>query len=102
MHPAKFADGAIVTDARDAATFLRAAMDGTLFEKQSWFDLYGTPGNAAGCESPAYSGEGSGDGYRSFVWYDSTGNRIAVLLLNRNVGNGTAAADAADSLYCNA
>ncbi|HZE03674.1 MAG TPA: serine hydrolase domain-containing protein, partial [Solirubrobacteraceae bacterium] len=36
VHPGKFADGAIVTDARDEATFLRAAMNGTLFDKARW------------------------------------------------------------------
>jgi D-alanyl-D-alanine carboxypeptidase len=97
MHPGKFADGAIVTNARDEAAFLRAAMNGTLFQTRWWLDLYGAPANAPGCGTPAYAGIGSGDGYRSHVWYDATGDRIAVLLLNDNRGN---AAAAALGLYC--
>ena len=100
MHPAKFADGAIVTNARDEAAFLRAAMNGTLFAKASWLDLYGAPLGTNRCGAPAYAGEGGGDGYRSYVWYDTTGSRISVLLVNKN--RGRTAADAALSLYCNA
>jgi D-alanyl-D-alanine carboxypeptidase len=97
IHPGKFADGAIVTNARDEATFLRAAMNGTLFQKRWWLDLYGAPTDAPGCGGTAYVGIGAGDGYRSHVWYDGTGNQIAVLLLNANRGN---AAAAALRLYC--
>jgi D-alanyl-D-alanine carboxypeptidase len=96
LHPGKFADGAIVTNAQDEATFLRAAMNGTLFDKALWLDLYGNPGNQVGCANPAYNGEGSGDGYHSYVWYDTTGKHIAVLLLNQNDAN------AARALYCHA
>ena len=96
MHPGKFADGAIVTNAQDEATFLRALMSGKLFNEQQWINLYGTP-TGPGCGAAAYQGIGSGDGYRSYVWYASTGNHIAVLLLNKNVGN---AAPAAQRLYC--
>ena len=97
MHPGKFADGAIVTNAQDEATFLRAAMNGALFAKAMWLDLYGNPVNKTGCGTPAYMGEGAGDGYHSYVWYDTTGNHVAVLLLNRNTVNAAAAARA---LYC--
>jgi CubicO group peptidase (beta-lactamase class C family) len=99
IHLAKFADGAIVTNAQDEATFLRAAMNGALFENQSWLDLYGTPINQAGCGSPAYTGEGSGDGYHSYVWFDSSSKQIAVLLLNKDHVDGAAAAR---RLYCGA
>jgi D-alanyl-D-alanine carboxypeptidase len=98
MHPGKFADGAIVTNAKEEATFLRAAMDGTLFRKQWWADLYGAPGGGAGCGRPAYEGEGGGDGYRSYVLFDAHGGRIAVLLLNGNQVPGGPAAIRA--LYC--
>ena len=98
MHPAKFADGAIVTSAKEEATFLRAAMDGTLFRKQWWIDLYGAPDGASGCGGPVYTGEGAGDGYRSYVSYDAGGDRVAVLLLNRNEARAGAAAIRA--LYC--
>jgi CubicO group peptidase (beta-lactamase class C family) len=99
IHPGKFADGAIVTDARDEATFLRAAMNGTLFDKTGWLGLYGPPAGATGCGRPAYGGEGSGNGYHGYVWYDDTGKRVAVLLLNRDRVN---AAAAARRLYCGA
>jgi len=97
MHPGKFADGAIVTNAEDEATFLRAAMNGTLFPKQAWLDLYGAPAGATGCGGPAYAGTGAGDGYRSYVWFDGTGNHIAVLLLDKSGGD---AAAAVLRLYC--
>ena len=95
-HPGKFADGAIVTNAQDEATFLHALMSGKLFNKQLWIDLYGAPG-PTGCAAPAYTGNGAGNAYRSYVWYDSTGSRIVVLLLNKDIGN---AAPAALRLYC--
>jgi CubicO group peptidase (beta-lactamase class C family) len=96
IHLGKFADGAIVTNAQDEATFLRAAMNGTLFDKSRWLDLYGTARDRTGC-GQAYVGEGSGDGYHSYVYYDTTGNRIAVLLLNKDRVDGTAAAR---RVYC--
>ena len=99
IHPGKFADGAIVTDARDEATFLRAAMNGKLFDKSRWLENYGPAADVTGCGSPARTGEGSGNGYHSYVLYNDTGNHIAVLLLNRDRVNG---ADAARRLYCGA
>jgi hypothetical protein len=74
-------------------------MNGTLFDKAWWLNLYGTPGGTTGCTSSAYAGEGQGDGYHSYVWYDGTGRHIAVLLLNKNT---TDAAAAARRLYCGA
>ena len=97
IHLGKFADGAIVTNAEDEATFLRAAMNGTLFDKALWLELYGKPRGGADCGSAAYVGEGSGDGYHSYVYYDRTGNHIAVLLLNRDHVDGAATAN---RLYC--
>jgi hypothetical protein len=73
-------------------------MDGTLFRKQWWIDLYGAPDGASGCGGPVYSGEGGGDGYRSYVSYDAGGDRVAVLLLNRN--EARAGATAIRTLYC--
>jgi D-alanyl-D-alanine carboxypeptidase len=96
-HPGKFSDGAIVTNADDEAAFLRAAMDGTLFEQQWWLDLYGEPAGATGCGAPAYAGTGQGNGYRSYVWYDAAGDRVAVLLLNGASGDASVAAL---RLYC--
>jgi D-alanyl-D-alanine carboxypeptidase len=98
MHSGKFADGAIVTNAKEEAAFLRAAMDGTLFRRQWWTDLYGAPGQRIGC-GLAYTGEGAGDGYRSYVVFSARGDRIAVLLLN---GNRAIGPSAVRRLYCNA
>jgi len=87
-----------VTNAQDEATFLRALMTGELFDKQRWVDLYGIPAEATGCRSDTYApGIGAGNGFRSYVWYDSTGTHIAVLLLNADRGD---AAAAALRLYC--
>jgi D-alanyl-D-alanine carboxypeptidase len=99
MHPGKFSDGAIVTNAQDEAAFLRGAMRGALFDKASWVDLYGLPATTT-CGSLSYAGEGAGDGYRSYVWFDTTGDHVAVLLVNRNRADHAAAA--ARSLYCGA
>ena len=96
-HAGKFADGAIVTNAQDEATFLHALMSGKLFNQRLWTQLYGTASGTTGCGAPAWAGVGEGNAYRSYVWFDSTGSRIAVLLLNKDVGN---AAPAALRLYC--
>jgi D-alanyl-D-alanine carboxypeptidase len=95
-HPGKFSDGAIVTDARDEATFLQALIAGKLFDLSRWHELYGTPASLT-CSTHAWAGDGAGNGYRSFVWYDDAGGRVAVLLVNSAEGN---AAPAARKLYC--
>jgi D-alanyl-D-alanine carboxypeptidase len=97
-HPGKFSDGAIVTNAQDEATFLGALIAGKLFDLSRWHDLYGTPASRT-CSTYAWEGDGAGNGYRSFVWYDDAGARIAVLLVNSAEGD---AAPAARSLYCSA
>ena len=94
-HPGKFADGAIVTDAQDEATFLRALMQGKLFDKTRWADLYGSPGTT--CSTPTWEGEGAGNGYRSYVRFSDDGKRIAVLLVNSADGDASAAVQ---RLYC--
>lgn len=58
----------------------------------------GAPTGTTGC-GPAYLGEGAGDGYHGYAVYDTTGNHIAVLLLNQGQLNAAAAARA---LYCGA
>jgi D-alanyl-D-alanine carboxypeptidase len=95
-HAGKFSDGAIVTDARDEATFLRALIAGKLFDISRWHELYGTPASQT-CATYAWEGDGAGNGYRSFVWYDDAGSRVAVLLVNSAEGH---AAPAAQRLYC--
>ena len=95
-HPGKFSDGAIVTDARDEATFLQALMQGKLFDKSRWNELYGFPAKST-CGTATWNGEGAGNGYRSYALYNETGTRVAVLLINGADGNASAAAR---SLYC--
>jgi len=102
LHHGKGADGAIVTDANDEATFLTALTNGTLLHPSVRVEL--GAGDPSGCSGPfVHSGSGAGDGYKSDVVYAVDGSRVAVLLLNgvRPHGTGFArAAAAARSLYC--
>lgn len=102
IHPGKFADGAIVTDAKDEATFLTALTNGTLLDSNSLTEI--GSGDPSGCGGPpVHSGDGAGNGYKSNVVYAADGSRVAVLLLNgRTSGENEFArsAAAAASLYC--
>jgi D-alanyl-D-alanine carboxypeptidase len=102
QHVGKGADGAIVTDAQDEATFLAALTNGTLVEPSILGEL--GSGDASGCGGPlVHSGSGAGNGFKSDVVYAVDGTRVAVLLLNGVRPNGTGfarAAAAAGSLYC--
>ena len=80
-HAGKGADGALVSNADDEATFLKAMMDGTLGIRQQVLAFFGT-GNEQGCPGSAYLGEGAGQAYRTYAYYDHTGSRVAVLMLN--------------------
>jgi D-alanyl-D-alanine carboxypeptidase len=100
-HFGKGADGAIVTDATDEATFHTALTNGTLLQT-ALYEL--GAGDPSGCSGPlVHTASGAGDGFKSDVVYAADGSRVAVLLLNgRTPGdNGSArlAAAAAD-LYC--
>jgi D-alanyl-D-alanine carboxypeptidase len=100
----KGADGAIVTDAADEATFLRALMDNKLQVRQSYLEFTGWMPAQGGCPGSPFYGTGAGDASRSYVYFGVTNNRIAVLLLNgRRASTGTddpKASAAAASLYC--
>jgi D-alanyl-D-alanine carboxypeptidase len=101
-HLGKGADGAIVTDAEDEATFLGALTNGTLLDPEALVEL-GT-GDPSGCSGPlVHIGSGAGNGFKSDVLYAVDGSRVAVLLLN-GVGPGQSgfarSAAAARSLYC--
>jgi D-alanyl-D-alanine carboxypeptidase len=101
-HFGKGADGAIVTDAKDEATFLMGLTNGTLLHPSIVGEL--GAGDPSGCGGPpVHSGSGAGDGYKSDVVYAVDGSRVAVLLLNgRRPGETglTSAAAAASDLYC--
>ena len=102
------ADGGIVTDAADEATFMQALLDDRLGVRQQLLDFWGARGsNGRGCPGDAFLGIGSNEGGRSYVYSDHTGNHVAVLLLNGArkttvaMGDHTAEA-AARRLYCGA
>ena len=105
----KGADGAIVTDAADEATFLRALVDNQLHVREALLLFYGsTGGTHASCPGTAFHGVGAGAASWAYAYYNASGNRIAVLLLNGSLASSDGAtsepkaAAAAASLYCNA
>jgi len=101
-HFGKGADGAIVTDATDEATFLTALSDGTLVRRNILHEI--GSGDPSGCRGPlVHSGSGAGDGFKSDVVYAADGTRVAVLLLNGRTPGQTEfarVAAAANDLYC--
>jgi len=106
----KGADGAIVTDATDEATFLRALVDDKLQVRGTFLDFEGwSGGKHTGCPGNAFLSVGAGAASWAYAYYDpAAGNRIVVLLLNgrlassANKTNEPEAAAAAASLYCDA
>jgi D-alanyl-D-alanine carboxypeptidase len=107
----KGADAAIVTDATDEATFLRALIDNKLHVRDVYLAFVHPTGwtpPKGGCPGNPSYGTGAGDASRSYVYFSTTGNpiRIAVLLLNGKRATTGAddprAAAAAASLYCGA
>ena len=65
-------------------------------------------GEFSGCAGQVYGWSGGGAGYKTDVWVNDGGSRVAVLLLNaRHLDTGQpvadqAAHDAMTSLYCGA
>jgi D-alanyl-D-alanine carboxypeptidase len=106
------AEGGIVSDARDTATFLTALMRGKLLDRQHLTQMKGESfwqgGTFSGCPDQAYGWSGGGSGYKTEVWVDDDGSRVAVLLLNaRHYDTAQPAADRAAQdalarLYCGA
>ena len=101
-HFGKGADGAIVTDATDEATFLTALANGTLLHPSALYELgTGDPSSCGG--PPVHDVSGAGDAFKSDFFYAADGSRVAVLLLNGRTPGETGfarSADAAASLYC--
>jgi D-alanyl-D-alanine carboxypeptidase len=104
------AEGGIVSNARDTATFLTALMRGRLLTRRNVAAMEdenlwrgGAPSRCAG---QAYGWSGGGSGYKTEVWVNDGGTRVAVLLLNgRHLDTAQAAADNASAytmsrLYC--
>jgi D-alanyl-D-alanine carboxypeptidase len=100
------ADGGIVTDAADEATFIRALAGGKLGVRQELLAFYGASGiNGRSCPGDAFLWIGANDGGWSYVYSDHTGKHVAVLLLNGARTATVAASDprvaaAARRLYC--
>jgi D-alanyl-D-alanine carboxypeptidase len=106
------AGGGIVSDARDTAAFLTALMKGRLLHRANVDAMEGADlwlgGVPSGCAGQAYGWSGGGMGFKSEVWVDGTGSRVAILLLNaRHLDTAQAGADMAahsalEDLYCRA
>jgi D-alanyl-D-alanine carboxypeptidase len=106
------AEGGIVSDARDTATFLTALMRGKLLDRSHVTAMEGDDlwlgGIASGCADQAYGWSGGANGYKTDVWVADGGSRVAVLLLNaRHWDTAQPAADQAahetlTRLYCGA
>ena len=100
------ADGGVVTDASDEATFIQALVGGKLGVRQQLLDFYGARGsNGSGCPGDAFLWIGANDGGWSYVYSDHTGKHVAVLLLNGGHSAAVATdnpnvAAAARQLYC--
>ena len=107
------ADGGIVSSAEDTAAFLTALMRGELLDRRHVAALEGDDlwrgGTLSGCRSGQVFGwSGGGNGYKTDVWVDDGGTRVAVLFLNaRHYDTAQAAADGAAheamaDLFCRA
>jgi D-alanyl-D-alanine carboxypeptidase len=106
------AEGGIVSNARETAAFLAALMRGKLLDRQALTAMKGDDfwqgGAYSGCDDPAFGWSGGGSGFKTEVWVNGDGSRVAVLLLNgRHYDTAQAAADQAAhdalaSLYCGA
>ena len=111
-HSGIGAEGGIVSDAKDTATFLTALMRGKLLDRQQLTamerDNLWLGGAISGCAGQAYGWSGGGNGYKTEVWVKDGGSRVAVLLLNARhwntaqPGSDQAAHDALTRLYCSA
>jgi len=107
-HRGKGADGGIVSDVQDSAMFLVDLMRGKLLDHKELAGMKGENlwlgGNATPCGGRAYGWRGAGNGYKTAVWVNGNGTRVAVLLLNARHPpfDDTVAADTLAYLYCNA
>jgi D-alanyl-D-alanine carboxypeptidase len=101
--PFKGADGAIVSNAADTATFLTGLMGGRLVDRSRLQALWGGGAEEGGCARGAYDGSGAGNAYKTNVLVSGDGSRVAVLLLNGRPDDGSGdetAAAAAFRFYC--
>jgi D-alanyl-D-alanine carboxypeptidase len=106
------AEGGIVSNAEDTARFLKALMRGRVIDESELAGMRGENlwlgGAYSGCADPAFGWSGGGSGFKTEVWVNEDGSRVAVLLLNaRHYGTAQPAADQAAhdalaDLYCGA
>jgi D-alanyl-D-alanine carboxypeptidase len=106
------AGGGIVSNAEDTATFLTALMQGRLLDRRHVDALEGDDlwrgGTLSGCSGQVFGWSGGGSGFKTEVWVDHGGSRVAVLLLNaRHFDTAQPAADGAahdalSELFCRA
>jgi D-alanyl-D-alanine carboxypeptidase len=107
------AEGGIVSTAPETASFLTALMRGRLLDRTQLTAMEGENlwrgGDFSGCaREAAYGWSGGGSGYKTEVWVNHDGSRVAVLLLNArhyDTAQPTAdqaAHDALVRLYCGA
>ena len=102
----KGADGGIVTNAAELASFLGSLMNGDLLDAdhvaqmQQW--LFGG-GMDSGCGGTVHVAVGTSNAYRVYADVNSDGSQVTALLLNGRIVPGDiadAAADASLALYC--
>ena len=97
-------NGAIVTTARDEAVFVRALWTGKLVPRRDLLAFYGVGAGRSGCPGDAAETAGTSGGFRSVVFADLNGRRVAVLLANGNrVGSpdlDPVVVSASRRLYC--
>jgi D-alanyl-D-alanine carboxypeptidase len=110
-HPGIGAEGGIVSNAKETATFLTALMRGKLIGRQQLTAMEDSDlwlGGMGTCVGTAYGWSGGGNGFKTEVWVNDGGSRVAVLLLNARHWDTAqpeadqAAAAARSSLYCSA
>ena len=110
-HPGIGAEGGIVSNAKETATFLTALMRGKLIGRKQLTAMEDSDlwlGGMGTCVGTAYGWSGGGNGFKTEVWVNDDGSRVAVLLLNaRHYDTAQpeadqAAAAARSSLYCGA
>jgi D-alanyl-D-alanine carboxypeptidase len=105
-HGGVGAEGGVVSDAADTATYLTALMHGQLLDAPMSAamkrDAFWSGGDPTPCGGVAYGHSGGGAGFKTDVWVSGDGSRVAVLLLNgRSSDNGDLRAGAAmRELYC--
>jgi D-alanyl-D-alanine carboxypeptidase len=108
QHQLKGADGAIVSNAEDTATFFTALMRGKLINRAQLDTLQREKlvdggGGDSGCAGHDHLSSGAGDAYKSNALVKDDGSRVAVLLLNgrtEDLHGFDTAANAVWRLYC--